>query len=418
MAKKFLQDIVPPEGERSIRKIPLPENRENKINEFANKPQPVKNKNSRGKINMRKLPALIIGIVGILVLSFFIFSSSAEIQIKARTAGHNFSGILTAEKNKESGGIPFKEVTLSKENSVDLEAMGEEDVERKASGEIIVFNNYSQNPQTLIRNTRFETPEGLIYRTKDTITVPGFTTRNKETVPGQLRIRVYADFPGGEYNIGLTDFTIPGFKGLPQFENFFARSNTEMTGGFIGRAKVINEEEEENKREELRRNLESELRTEILTQVPEDFIVLPQSFKFSFNSEKNEESGNMVTIRESGRISGIALDRRSLEQEITSNIFDQSREEVTISNLESLSFNLGSDTSGKDTFEFELSGRVNLVWEIDEQSVKEDLAGKRKREMTSILAQYSGIEEARASIKPFWKRSFPKNPEKIKVDIQ
>ena len=46
-------------------------------------------------------------------------------------------------------------------------------MERKASGQIIVYNAYNDNNQKLIKNTRFETPDGKIYRIQASIIVPG-----------------------------------------------------------------------------------------------------------------------------------------------------------------------------------------------------------------------------------------------------
>src|SRR5690606_4341274 len=55
--------------------------------------------------------------------------------------------------------VPFQIITVSKSAGKEVTATGEEEVERKASGEITIFNDFDTNEQRLIRNTRFETPE-------------------------------------------------------------------------------------------------------------------------------------------------------------------------------------------------------------------------------------------------------------------
>ena len=62
---------------------------------------------------------------------------------------------------------------------------------------------------------------------------------------------------------------------------------------------------------------------------------------------------------------------------------------------------------------FELVGRPRIVWEYDDAALREDLAGKPKTAINQILGAYPGIDSARASVQPFWRRSFPNNPDAI-----
>ena len=98
----------------------------------------------------------------------------------------------------------------------------------------------SSDPQRLITRTRFQSPEGLIYRIAESAVVPGKTTKNGVDTPGSIEVTVFADEAGDKYNIKKTDFTIPGFKSdASRFKNIYARSSTDMTGGFVGKMKTI-----------------------------------------------------------------------------------------------------------------------------------------------------------------------------------
>ena len=55
-----------------------------------------------------------------------------------------------------------------------VEATAEKEVSQKASGKIIIYNNYSTVSQRLINNTRFEANSGKIYRINSSIVVPGY----------------------------------------------------------------------------------------------------------------------------------------------------------------------------------------------------------------------------------------------------
>jgi hypothetical protein len=56
---------------------------------------------------------------------------------------------------------------ISQTESLNLEATSEQQVENTASGKIKISNLYSKETQDLIKNTRFETPQGLVYRIKN-----------------------------------------------------------------------------------------------------------------------------------------------------------------------------------------------------------------------------------------------------------
>lgn len=429
MPKKVLRDILPP-PEKSIRDIPLPKKNNNSPQE-----NDVLNEKEENRIiglppKYERAGSRYLGWIIAIVLILLFFSlpllwSTANIKVKTKSLNHDFKKDLVAVKEKDGIGIPFEVLNYSKELESKLPATGEEDAERKASGEIIIFNKYSTNSQNLIRNTRFETPEGLIYRIDNTVTVPGADSKNGELIPGQLKVRVYADFPGNEYNIGLTDFTIPGFKGLPQFDEFFARSETEMTGGFIGKVGVINDEVLESTRSELRASLEDSIKDEILEKVSKSFILLPPSLKMTFESlPQDDQSGQTVVVKEKATASAVILDKKALEDEIILSALSNKSADVIVPNLETLNFSLDDQEKVQDSnidiehFNFSMVGTARLVWILEEDALKRDLAGKSKKVMGEILSsKYPSVIEAVSSIKPFWKRTFPNNIERIKIEI-
>ena len=105
----------------------------------------------------------------------------------------------------------------------------------------MIYNKYSAEAQIFVKDTRFETPEGKIYRIDRAVTVPGMKNSGGQTVAGSVEATVYADKSGSEYNIGFSDFTIPGLKGGLKYEKFYARSKTPMTGGMKGTVPDISE---------------------------------------------------------------------------------------------------------------------------------------------------------------------------------
>lgn len=59
-----------------------------------------------------------------------------------------------------------------------------------------------------------------------------------------------------------------------------------------------------------------------------------------------------------------------------------------------------------------------LVWDIDESELRSALAGKDKSAFEAIVSGFASIQEAKARIEPFWKSTFPEDPNDIKVTVQ
>lgn len=306
----------------------------------------------------------------------------------------------------------------------EVEATGEERVDRKASGQIIIFNDFNTSSQRLIKNTRFETPEGLIYRVDKSIVVPGQTTNEDgEVIPGSIEVTVYADTSGDEYNIGLTDFTIPGFKGDPRFFKFYARSKTPIKGGFSGIEKTVAPGELSAARSEIHQSLEEEVLAEVKSEKPDGFVLFDDAYLIESTSLPNADagSGGNVLVREEAVFYGFLFNELEFAKHVALNtVGSYEGEDVEIVGIENLEFKIVDKSllipASAEAFDFTLSGSGKIVWLFDAERLKEDMAGKHRRDTQTVLSGYPAIEKAEITIRPFWKRSFPDNPDKITVE--
>ncbi len=443
MAKNILQDIVPPER-RSIRSIPVPNRGERSTDSV--RPVPI-SKKEMGAEKGEELPEVskvypyeesprssffkkksiwIAGGLALLIVLFAVSSLFAGATVfitpKQEKVSSDGKVVLKAKQAPASNDLEYQVITISKDLGKTVTANGEEHIERKASGKIIIYNTFDASSQRLIKNTRFETPEGLIYRINESVVVPGRTGTGAQMSPGSVEVTVYADEPGEKYNIGLKDFTIPGFKNDPRFKAVYARSKTEMTGGFVGNVKKVAESDLVSARKELQESLMQELKDEVASQLPEDFILYDEGTSFTFVSlPQSDPKGSTVQVNEQGTLSGIIFDRSDLSAYILSK-FETSlpSESIQIANLSDLgfvienkeSFNSVSDTS----FNFTIQGDIVFVSEFDAEKLKNDLVDKSKNDLDTVMTNYPGISKAQAVIRPFWKRSFPGNPNDITIE--
>ena len=212
----------------------------------------------------RKLYLWLVVFLVLIGAGFILFGSfaSAVVTVVPKQATLSLNEVITAyDKPTSAEELAFKIMSIEESASKMITAKGVEKVDKKASGQITVYNSKSVISQKLISSTRFESPTGLIFRIPSAVVVPGFTKNAKgEITPGRVEVKVIADQPGSNYNLGLVDWTIPGFKNDPKYKNFIGKSKTPMTGGASGERRVADKTDEAKTREELKQVLTDKLK--------------------------------------------------------------------------------------------------------------------------------------------------------------
>jgi hypothetical protein len=455
MAKNILQDIVPPE-KRSIRNIPVPARRrpfmqapQSTPREFVNdvhsegnseaedssstesdnnvaRVYPYNEEVGGGTRRPKKGIWIVSGVVlVILLLTIFSLFTSATVTVtpnKETLSGGNT--VFSAYQGDHGAGVPYTLLKITKNLGQIVPATGEVSQSTKASGQIIIYNNYSTSAQKLVANTRFETPEGLIFRIDQAVVVPGKSTKNGIILPGSLAVTVYADQPGDAYNIPLKDFTIPGLKNDPsRYKYIYARSKTPMTGGFVGTVKNVSPSDLATAEATIDANLKVALMQEVASDVSTSSVVFPDGIFTTFSSlPQSQGSDKSVQVNEQGTLTAIVFDQSALtsyiEQTLGSKYVGAPNHIASISTLPFAIQNKATFDPNRDTlFTFTLSGDINVVADFDQAKLASDLAGKPKSSIEEVLGQYPGIASIRAVISPFWKGSFPTDPKKISIVI-
>lgn len=291
------------------------------------------------------------------------------------------------------------------------------EVNEKATGEITIYNNYSGESQVLIKNTRFQSPDGKIFRIGDSVEVPG----KIGNTPGSIKAKVSADSYGADYNISATDFTIPGFKGTARYEGFYAKSSSSMTGGISGMVQVVSKGDIENANTELKPELENKLRDLTNKIYHEDYYTL-------YNNPSNSFSDNSYTLTASNTntfiLSGnsyiLSIKKDTLAKMIAKESLGVDYDpmfNIKLENIEGLQFTIPEGSSVNDEIiKISVFGKVRLVWGYDENIFKKDLISKKVSEFSNIEKKYSyAILNAYLKITPFWSNSFPNSIDKIKI---
>ncbi len=359
-----------------------------------------------------------LGIVALIVgagLYTFIFDSATITVVPKYKDIQDFSKVVTFTKDGETiSSVPFIVETTSLSKTKALSRSESRKVETKASGRITIYNNFDNEPQKLIKNTRFESSSGKIYRISESVTVPG----KSGSTPGSIEVTVYADSTGADYNITTSDFTIPGFKGTPRYSQFYAKTKSAISGGSSGTKTIVSLADINAAKDSLAIELERDIKTELQKIQKDGYISMTSATQIVY--EDNEEEllsggGELYKVTATGYLM-LAKSSR-LAEVLADGLVDYDKEPVRLTYADSLSF-VRRDTNpvlNATSLPILIEGKPRIVWSVDRDAIKTMVLGKDTNEFKSLMKSINSIESAEIRFSPMWLSSFPSDTEKIAI---
>jgi len=362
------------------------------------------NKNSKSKFI---ISIVIFGvIVGGAALLSGIFGKT-EVTIYPEFRDPNVSAEFTAFPNPTSGSLSYEIMTLEATSESQVQATG-----------ILEISKSTPGAERLIKNTRFRSPEGLVFRIQESVVVPGAINDS----PGTIQAEVFADEVGDAYNLPAgTTFDVPGFQegGFTALFDAISASNPQaITGGFAGPQFQIDDGELNTARQALQIELRDELLAKIDAERPAGTIAFKNAVAITYTQLPSVEYGqDLVTIREQALLQIPVFKEDDFGRYIASEtVPTYDGGPVRVEDPSALIFTYSAATTSNSvianlpSLEFKLTGKPRLIWEYDGEELAANLAGLPKTAINNAITAYPGIESARVSVTPFWKQTFPEDP--------
>jgi hypothetical protein len=351
----------------------------------------------------------LFGILLVIFLSFYFLTSADLTIITEKTNWEKQFSVLASKTISENDSInskiPAQYMKLTRQVNQTFQTTGIKDVSVKSSGKIKIYNAYSSSAQTLIVNTRFLSPDGKIFRITKAVTVPGAKIQNGAIIPSFIEVTVVADQAGEQYNISPTKFSIPGFKGTDKYEKFYGQSETAMSGGYIGEAKVASQADLDKAKNELISLAKISLEEELASKLPEGFKILEDAKVFSY--EKLEYSLKVGDKADSFQVGLTGILKVLVFKEVdVKDLFAASAQkeqsELLAKELYSADLQYGVPRVDFDSgiLSFPVEAKLIFRERIKTDSFREDLIGMNKNKLTDYLKQIEGIKDINCSITP------------------
>jgi len=357
------------------------------------------------------LSMVVLG--GLLLLAF----RPTTVAVVPRSHAVTFDGTshFTAypEATVPASALPYVVETMDFEDSEIVASTGTVRAEDRASGILTVYNDFQTAPFTLIKNTRFESADGRIFRTPSQVVIPG----KRGSTPGQVSITVIADEPGVEYNVPAGRFAIPGLRSSPaQYAQVYAQSALPMSGGFVGERPGISDADRAAALQLLRTRLEAEVHA--VATGGEGTIVFPELARISYQEgTPTTEADGSVRVHMTARAEVPIFSASALSALLAADVAGAPVRFVPQEGFRAIP---GSATStlGAGPIQFTFAGSALIIWHVQADELAAALAGKDKEAFQAIVTQFPGVEKADARIRPFWRSFFPEDPEDITVTVE
>lgn len=376
-----------------------------------------------GRSSVRGVWYVAVIVILILVFALTYVFAGATVFVTPRTGTVELSGPILAQKDTSTNGaLTFEMLSLSDEASTVVDAGEKQYVEKKATGTVRLFNN-TTSEQKLLIDTRLESPDGYIYKTKVATVIPAQKTENGKTVPGSVDVDIYADEAGDVYNLDEADFKIVGFRGSPKYETMYGKTITPITGGFKGETYDVGEDVLNQTKASLQDGLKASLVEKARAELPNDFVMYDNVTLINFDEPAIEDVGTdgKVKVVQKGTIDAPIFKKETLTSAIVSKVVtDTADNQVVIPDIENLNLKLDqgsaiADPTNISDIKVVINDKVDVVWEVDDAAVKDALVGIKKRDFQNKMLEFKNVDKAELTLKPFWKSTMPDKTSAIKI---
>ncbi|MBI4458078.1 baseplate J/gp47 family protein [Candidatus Uhrbacteria bacterium] len=288
------------------------------------------------------------------------------------------------------------------------------EVSTPATGRVKIINGLSRS-QALVQRTRLLTPAGILFRIKESVTVPA---------GGSVEVDVFADQPGPAGDVGTATFTIPGLAPDLQ-KKITAETVTPITGG-TKEVRMVTTEDLEGAHAVLKERMARDLADRLRAKAQDDKVPMTGEIitidVVGRTSDKAVGSeAETFTVSTTVRATGVFYDKDAFDARVSTRL-----KEAVAAGRAILRYEIDKGASLIEKRDL-VAGRANIhvfargttVLAVSSPALDpEKLAGISVDAAVTYLQKVPGVSSASIRATPFWSGRMPNAPERIKVEVR
>jgi hypothetical protein len=364
----------------------------------------------------------VIGLVALIAWVASTYFSRATFTITPKIYPITVNGTYIA-KGIPSTSLSYEVVNFSDAATTTVPSTEGSAISIKAQGTITIYNDNSQ-AQKLVAGSRLSNKDNNIYKLTSSVTVPARTQDGLGTVT----TKVIADLAGETSNMthsSNSDLMFVGFKGTAKYKTIYARTTSDIMGGFEGTKKVVSATVLASTSATLKSELTSRLLAKARAVVPDGYVMYDDVYTTSFSSPTvSGTDPKQATVSVEGTVTSILFDKKRLIEQIAGKDEVSSFGEFayTAVGLEDLDMTIANtkdfSPQKKNSLILRIKGALRLVGTVPREEIRGKLAGVSLSETQDILKPYGPvIETGSEELVPPWAK-VPDDIERISIIIK
>lgn len=373
----------------------------------------------------RKLPkffvlsALALCFAFVFVFGIHFFAAKATITVTPDSREVSVEQEILAAKKGTEGTIEALPLKKEQDGTRLFSATGKSDKQGQARGVITVYNTRPSTPQILVANTRFISQDGKLFRSTARVVIAGATPAG---VPGSLNVDVVAAEAGEDYNIGPSNFSLPGLAGSALYTAIYGKSSSPMTGGSKSETTVVSQDDLDKGKDmivaELREQAKQELQKLLPAgyEIPEDAFLVELSQASSLARAGAELSQFNVTGKV--RVSAIAFSRAALDDLLRQSLQKKlSPGETILERTVQKGYAFKNVDHRKGTLLLSGFSKGKAYATVQEQDIRLKVQGKAPDAAKQQGEVAEGVGSLSISLWPFWEWQVPADLNRVQVSL-
>ncbi len=383
----------------------------------------VKEKKKINSVNFtyKKIVSLFV-VATVILLGVILYFSLAQakiyLKIKTQPAKINFTTQVKENvKNNDylkTNILGGRILELVVEKTRKFNVVGKQSSADKYGGMMTIYNKKPEH-QVLVKRTRFESPNGKIFRIQKRIDIPAGKS---------IEAYVVADGVGEEYKELPAKFTLPGFKNEYSRTRVYGELKAPMT-----KKSILSYTLSQSDLDQAENEIIMDLKTDTLHKLKEllvDSETLDQNSIYTevISHTSNKKIGTATKDFEYTvklKVAGIIFNRNELLKLAQSFIDDQLGvgQKLINYNNDSLKYSISNYASDEKNATLDVEMSAHVVQSSNSEIFnKERLKGLSQEEIIKYFSEQPAIESIKVIFSPFWVKKAPQMVNHIKLIIK
>ena len=320
--------------------------------------------------------------------------------------------------NAATRTVPSEFLSFNGSAAEDFNATGSSAADQKASGRVRIYNASAASPQQLVATTRFITDSGLLFRLAKSVTIPAAKKDEKGAlVPQFVEADLIADKAGEGSNIaGEVRLHIPGFKGTPKYDGFYAVATNGFAGGSAGLGRMVTHDDLVAAQQKLSKKVFDDLRRGMAQKIPAHFTYVDSLSEIEITGitapkEKTKTDRFTVEVKAVARV--FVFRNADLVKLLNQLLLKPEDMKILVDSSADFHYQIKNANYDKKIADVSMSGSIKSKKVVQSSELAILAVGKKEGSLIDALKQRRDISTFRVAFFPPWIFAAPGNANQI-----